>query len=133
MRRLYKSYRPRPPVVRGDWEAGQQLLLTTTALKDARDWHRNEVRTIAQVDVYPRSSLPAGVGSAIRLSAAVSFAHAAGDAYQGEVGLVPLAHLVLLNSLANAHAPLLRRLPKKRARPVGNIVEQNALARPLGS
>ena len=37
-----------------NWEPGQQVLLTTTALKDARDYHRNEVFLLSSL----RSSSP---------------------------------------------------------------------------
>ena len=37
-----------------NWEPGQQVLLTTTALKDARDYHRNEVLVLSSL----RSSSP---------------------------------------------------------------------------
>lgn len=32
-----------------NWQPGQRIAITTTELKDARDWHRNEERTIVAV------------------------------------------------------------------------------------
>ena len=32
---------------RVNWLVGQQIVLTTSALKDARDWHRNEIATVS--------------------------------------------------------------------------------------
>ena len=66
-----------------NWQAGQELVLTTTALRDTRDWHRNEVLSIAEV-----LPTPPGVGAALRLSSAAQYAHEANDAYQGEVALL---------------------------------------------
>jgi hypothetical protein len=70
-----------------NWEVGQQIVLVTSALKDARDWHRNEVHTVAAVLSDP-ASLPAGVGAAVQLQQAAQYAHAANAAYQVEVGLL---------------------------------------------
>jgi len=73
-----------------NWEAGQQVLLTTTAIKDSRDWHRNEVITIDGL-VTPAGGLPAGVGAALRLSTPALYAHEANAAWQGEVALLSRA------------------------------------------
>ena len=67
-----------------NWEAGQQIVLTTTALKDARDWHRNEVLTLSG----QLSPAPHGFGAALQLTSPAQFAHEANDAWQGEVGLL---------------------------------------------
>ena len=40
-----------------NWEPGQQVLLTTTALKDARDYHRNEVLVLSSLLTPPPTSL----------------------------------------------------------------------------
>ena len=65
------------------------MLLVSTALKDARDWHRNEVLEIAE-NVPPDASDWAGeyVGAVLRLATPATHAHAANSAYQGEVGLL---------------------------------------------
>jgi len=44
-----------------NWEPGQQVLLTTTALKDARDYRRNEVLVLST----RRRGVPAHLGSAV--------------------------------------------------------------------
>ena len=66
-----------------DWTVGQQIVLTTTALKDSRDWHQNEVFSLTNVE-----SGPNGVGTLLTLSSPVLHAHAAFDAYQAEVGVL---------------------------------------------
>ena len=73
-----------------DWEAGQTLVLVTTALKDARDWHRNEVIEIDSVVAVQDSEWAdvSGVGAVVQLSAAAAYPHEANSAYQGEVGLL---------------------------------------------
>ena len=66
-----------------NWEAGQQVLLTTTAIKDARDWHRNEVRTIASVTPITQSAWAGtGVGAVVELTSAAQADHEANSAYQ---------------------------------------------------
>jgi len=32
-----------------NWQPGQKIVITTTELKDNRDWHRNEEKTIVAV------------------------------------------------------------------------------------
>ena len=89
--RLARSVEPGDDVVllqaAVNWEVGQRIVLVTTALKDARDWHRNEEATIAEL-LLPASGLPDGVGAAVRLTAPAQYAHEANDGYQGEVGLL---------------------------------------------
>ena len=66
-----------------NWEAGQQVLLTTTAIKDARDWHRNEVHTIASVTPIAQSAWAGtGVGAVVELTSAAQADHEANSAYQ---------------------------------------------------
>ncbi|KAL1498565.1 hypothetical protein AB1Y20_013884 [Prymnesium parvum] len=67
-----------------NWEAGQTIILTTTELKDSRDWHRNEELTIASVALAPSP----GVGALVTLTSAVQYQHHASEAYQAEVGLL---------------------------------------------
>lgn len=68
-----------------NWEAGQRIVLVTSALKDTRDWHRNEEASVASVRT---TGLPDGVGSAVLLSAPARYAHEANGDYQVEVGLL---------------------------------------------
>ena len=72
-----------------NWVAGQQVVLTTTALKDSREWHRNEVLTLTG-QVTP----PHGFGSALNLATPATHAHEANDAWQGEVGLLSRSIIV---------------------------------------
>jgi hypothetical protein len=85
-----------------NWQAGQEIVLVTTALKDARDWHRNEVVVIAEA-VSDRSQLPEGVGTAVRLTSPAMYKHTATDAYQGEVGL--LSRMIKVEGSADDSEP----------------------------
>jgi len=67
-----------------NWQPGQTIAVTTTELKDARDWHRNEERTIVAVK---RTSLHATV-AAIQLNAPLDYQHFGGREYQAEVTLL---------------------------------------------
>lgn len=67
-----------------NWQPGQRIVVTTTELKDSRDWHRNEERTI--VAVY-RTTLGSAV-SAIEVDQPISFLHFGGKEYQAEVSLI---------------------------------------------
>ena len=62
-----------------NWEVGMTVVITGTTLKDARDFHQNELRQI---------QLVAGDGRSVTLSAALSHVHIAGAAYQAEVALL---------------------------------------------
>ncbi|KAI9015919.1 G8 domain-containing protein [Hyaloraphidium curvatum] len=67
-----------------NWQPGQRIVVTTTELKDARDWHRNEELTISGVF---RTSLGPNV-AAIRVATPLSFTHYGGPEYQAEVALL---------------------------------------------
>ena len=67
-----------------NWEAGQEVVLVTTAVHDSRDWHQNEVLTISSVVANPVS----GVGSAVHFTTPATYAHIANGGYQAEVGLL---------------------------------------------
>ncbi|KAI9034510.1 G8 domain-containing protein [Hyaloraphidium curvatum] len=67
-----------------NWQPGQEVVLTTTDLKDARDFHRNEVRTISGVFT---TTLGPNVG-ALRLTEPLNFTHYGGPEYQAEVALL---------------------------------------------
>eukprot|EP00516_Mucochytrium_quahogii_P000058 CAMPEP_0203756312 /NCGR_PEP_ID=MMETSP0098-20131031/9613_1 /ASSEMBLY_ACC=CAM_ASM_000208 /TAXON_ID=96639 /ORGANISM=" , Strain NY0313808BC1" /LENGTH=1013 /DNA_ID=CAMNT_0050648141 /DNA_START=114 /DNA_END=3155 /DNA_ORIENTATION=+ len=61
-----------------NWDVGSSVVLVGTELKDARDWHRNEVVVIKNV-----------FNLAIELAEPLKYPHAAiRNAYQGEVGLL---------------------------------------------
>ena len=66
-----------------NWEAGQEVVLVTTAMKDSREWHQNEVHTIAAVDTTRE-----GVGSVVALESAIEYTHIGSTNYQAEVGLL---------------------------------------------
>jgi hypothetical protein len=68
-----------------NWEPGQKIVLVTTAMKDSREWHQNEVLTISSIISNPP---PAPVGSVVYLTSAVAYKHLAIAAYQAEVGLL---------------------------------------------
>jgi len=68
-----------------NWEVGQKVLLTTTAVHDSRDWHRNEVLTI---DFVVDSPIPGVVGSAVHFTSSTIYDHIANPGYQAEVGLL---------------------------------------------
>jgi len=68
-----------------NWEAGQEVLLTTTAVHDSRGWHQNEKFTI---DYIVDNHIPCVVGSAIHFTTPAAYAHIANSGYQAEVGLL---------------------------------------------
>ncbi len=72
-----------------DWQPGQTIVLVSTALKDARDWHQNE-ELVIETSLPPNGTQWAGteVGAVLRLTAPCAYAHAANTAYQAEVGLL---------------------------------------------
>jgi len=67
-----------------DWEPGQEIVLTTTAVHDSRNWHQNEVFIVSSVVLDP---VP-GVGAAVHLTSAITHNHIANGGYQAEVGLL---------------------------------------------
>jgi hypothetical protein len=70
-----------------NWAPGHQVILVTTALKDSREWHENEVLTVASVVANPVPG--SGVGAAVFITSAVQHRHVAiANAYQAEVGLL---------------------------------------------
>lgn len=76
------------------WQPGQTIVITTTELKDARDWHRNEERIIAEVKL---TTLGANV-CAVRVTEPLSYLHYGGREYQAEVAL--LSHNIVIQGEA---------------------------------
>jgi hypothetical protein len=56
-----------------NWEPGQEIVLITTALRDSRDWHENEVLVIDHVETTNMPS-PA-VKSIVYLTSTVQHTH----------------------------------------------------------
>ena len=74
-----------------NWEAGQAIVITTTAFKDARDWHQNEVATIKGVYKIRKGAAKASAAravSVVEVAAPLSHEHWGGSEYQAEVGLL---------------------------------------------
>jgi G8 domain len=71
-----------------NWEAGSEIVLVTTAMKDSKEWHQNEVLKIQSVDNTP------SVGSIVHLQTNVAYKHVGTSAYQAEVGLLTRAIVV---------------------------------------
>ena len=68
-----------------DWITSAIVLLTT-AMRDSRDWHENEIFTIINIDTenLPRSQVKA----VVYLDRAIDSDHIANPNYQAEVGLL---------------------------------------------
>lgn len=64
-----------------NWQPGQRIVITTTEVKDSRDWHRNEERTIVAVK---KTSLGNNV-CAIQIDSPLTYVHFGGMEYQAEV------------------------------------------------
>ena len=72
-----------------DWEVGQQIVLITTAMRDSRDWHQNEIFTIVAIATASTTSLPfPEIKTRITLSSPIVYEHIARPEYQGEVALL---------------------------------------------
>jgi G8 domain len=74
-----------------NWEVGQEIVLITTAMKDSREWHQNEVHTISSVTTPSPKS---GVGSSVFVKKPIQYAHIANAGYQAEVGLLSRAIVI---------------------------------------
>lgn len=70
-----------------NWQAGQEIVIISTEIKDSRDWHHNEVRIIQKVEL-------SGSFSRITLTEPLDYTHYGGSEYQAEVGL--LSHNVII-------------------------------------
>jgi hypothetical protein len=80
-----------------NWEVGQKLVLVTTATRDDRLWHQNEVFTIASIQPF------AGTGAVIGLNSPIQYNHIARSEYQAEVGL--LSRSITIQGAANDSEP----------------------------
>eukprot|EP00934_Nitzschia_sp_Nitz4_P005638 Nitzschia sp. Nitz4//scaffold107_size73032//64006//66869//NITZ4_005772-RA/size73032-augustus-gene-0.68-mRNA-1//1//CDS//3329532629//5628//frame0 len=69
-----------------NWEVGQAVVLVTTAVRDSRDWHQNEVFTITSV-VTEGITQPE-VKAIVYIDGTVAYEHIARPEYQAEVGLL---------------------------------------------
>ena len=68
-----------------NWDVGASVLVTTTQVKDARDWHQNEVLCVKEV--RDASYLGPGI-TAVYFDDVLRFGHYGGKEYQAEVGLL---------------------------------------------
>lgn len=86
--RLAKTVNPGDSVIMlqhpVNWEAGQQIVLVTTAMKDSKEWHQNEILTVSAIHPSP----PADVGAIVYITSSAKYKHIANSAYQAEVGLL---------------------------------------------
>lgn len=67
-----------------NWQPGQSVVITTTELKDSRDWHRNEELVIEKVEKTTISSTVC----AVTFTTPLAYKHYGGFEYQAEVGLL---------------------------------------------
>jgi hypothetical protein len=77
-----------------NWEPGQTIVLVTTAMKDSREWHQNEVLTIVSVS---------GGGTTVTVDKPILHKHAANAGYQAEVGL--LSRMITIQGSADDSEP----------------------------
>ena len=68
-----------------NWEPGQQVVLVTTAMKDSREYHQNEVLTIQNVSVTRAGD---NVFSNVAVEEPIQHTHVGVRDYQAEVGLL---------------------------------------------
>ena len=87
-----------------NWEANQEIVLVTTAMKDSKEWHQNEVLLVQSVDNSP------AVGSIVYLQSAIVNKHVGILAYQAEVGL--LTRTIVIQGSASDSEPT-DSLPRK--------------------
>ena len=99
--RLAKTARPGDTSLRlqedVNWEVGQEIVLVSTAMKDSKEWHENEVLRVQSVDNSP------AVGSIVYLQSAIVNKHVGIQAYQAEVGLLTRA-IVVQGSAADSES-----------------------------
>jgi len=68
-----------------NWQPGQTIVITTTELKDARDFNRNEKAVISSVK---KVSSVSATTCAVTVTKALLYKHYGGSAYQAEVALL---------------------------------------------
>jgi hypothetical protein len=68
-----------------NWQPGQKIAITTTELKDARDFNRNEEKIISSISLVPAVS---ATTCAITLTTPLAYTHWGGPEYQAEVALL---------------------------------------------
>ena len=69
-----------------DWVPGQQVVVVTSAIKDAREWHQNEVKTIDLVQPFKFNK--SYRGSIVYFTSPLEYNHVANSNYQVEAGLL---------------------------------------------
>ena len=69
-----------------DWVPGQQVVVVTSAIKDAREWHQNEVKTIDLVQPFKYNGKYRG--SIVYFTSLLEYDHVANKNYQVEIGLL---------------------------------------------
>mmetsp|Transcript_11766 Transcript_11766/g.14644 ORF Transcript_11766/g.14644 Transcript_11766/m.14644 type:complete len:1149 (-) Transcript_11766:779-4225(-) len=65
-----------------NWQPGQEVVLVTTAVKDAREWHQNEVLIVDIVMKFKARS------SIVYFTTPMQYTHYANNGFQGEAGLL---------------------------------------------
>lgn len=68
-----------------NWDVGMQIVVTSTQLKDSRDWHQNEVAIVS--GVKGNHELGTDI-TAVYLESGLKYDHYGGAEYQAEVGLL---------------------------------------------
>ena len=71
-----------------NWEAGQEIVLITTAMRDSREWHQNEIFVLSCVQTKDLPPAHPEVKSIVYLDSMVQHDHIARPEYQAEVGLL---------------------------------------------
>ncbi|KAJ3128429.1 Fibrocystin-L [Nowakowskiella sp. JEL0407] len=68
-----------------NWQIGQTIVITTTVLKDSRDYTQNEIRKIAAINTAPNLGPKI---TALTLDKPLNYTHYGGREYQAEVALL---------------------------------------------
>ncbi|KAJ3348391.1 Fibrocystin-L [Entophlyctis luteolus] len=68
-----------------NWDVNQTIVITTTALKDSRDYSENDIVSIAWIEAAPHLGSNVCI---IGLNSPLRFFHYGGTEYQAEVGLL---------------------------------------------
>ena len=81
-----------------NWEPDQEIVVVTTAMKDSREWHENEVHVVDRVE-----NMDGEVGAVVYLRSPISHAHIANSGYQAEVAL--LTRVIKIQGAADDSEP----------------------------